>query len=111
MVMTNKKRGNTMENKLTVDKEFMQLIPPLLEEEYRQLEQNILAKGKLLKSLAKERLKRAGGDKYGKKPPMSESSTTNEETGTVRKSLAKNAGVGQGTIQRYTQVMKRVAQH
>jgi len=31
-----------------VDREFMRLIPPLLEEEYRQLEQNILAKGKLL---------------------------------------------------------------
>jgi len=37
-----------MTNKLAVDKEFKQLIPPLLEEEYRQLEQNILAKGKCL---------------------------------------------------------------
>ena len=37
-----------MTHKLEVDKEFMRLIPPLLEEEYRQLEQNILAKGKLL---------------------------------------------------------------
>jgi len=37
-----------MTHKLAVDKEFMRLIPPLLEEEYRQLEQNILANGKLL---------------------------------------------------------------
>ena len=37
-----------MQNKLVVDKEFKQLIPPLLEDEYQQLEQNILAKGKCL---------------------------------------------------------------
>jgi len=40
-----------MTHKLEVDKEFMKLIPPLLEEEYRQLEQNILAKGKCLNAL------------------------------------------------------------
>ena len=37
-----------MVHNLTIDKEFMKLIPPLLEEEYRQLEKNILAKGKLI---------------------------------------------------------------
>jgi len=30
-----KKGGNIMKNRLVVDKEFMRLIPPLLEEEYR----------------------------------------------------------------------------
>ena len=37
-----------MTHKLIVDKDFMRLIPPLLEEEYKQLEKNVLAKGKLL---------------------------------------------------------------
>ena len=37
-----------MSHKLEIDKEFMQLIPPLQEEEYLQLEQNILTRGKLL---------------------------------------------------------------
>ena len=37
-----------MTHKFAVDKEFMELIPPLLEEEYQQLKQNILAKRKLL---------------------------------------------------------------
>jgi len=40
-----------MTHKLEVDKEFMRLIPPLLEQEYKQLEQNILDKGKLLNQI------------------------------------------------------------
>jgi len=40
-----------MTNKLTVDKEFMQLIPPLQEEEYQQLKQNILSKRKCLNAI------------------------------------------------------------
>ena len=36
---------------LIIDNEFRQLIPPLLEEEYKQLEQNILAKGKCLNKI------------------------------------------------------------
>jgi len=163
-----------MTHKLAVDKEFMQLIPPLLEEEYRQLEANILSKGKclnaillwdgiivdghnrfyicmahgiefevkdmhfvsraeaklwilenqlgrrnltdaarialalkkegLLKSMAKER-QTLGGKHKGKL--MTKSSTASEESGTVRKSLAKEAGVGQGTLQRYAQIMEQ----
>jgi len=53
-----------MVNKLEVDKEFMQLIPNLLEEEYR-LKKNIFAKGKLLKALAKKR-QTLGGKHRGK---------------------------------------------
>jgi len=37
-----------MTHKFEVDKEIMQLIPPLSDEEYQQLEQNILSEGKLL---------------------------------------------------------------
>ena len=37
-----------MTHKLVLDKEFMRLIPPLLDEEYHQLEKNILAEGKCL---------------------------------------------------------------
>ena len=165
-----------MTNRLAVDKEFMQLIPPLLDEEYKQLEQNILAKGKclnaillwdgmivdghnrfyicmkhgiefevkdmhfdsreeaklwilenqlgrrnltdaarialalrkeeLLKRLAKERQSRAGGDKSRAGALFTKSSTTAKESINVEKSLAKEAGVGQGTLQRYAQIMK-----
>jgi len=55
----------------------------------------------LLKALAKEKLKRAGGDKYGNETLMTKSSTADKQAGTVRESLAKNTGVGQGTLQRY----------
>ena len=161
-----------MTHKLAVDKEFMRLIPPLLEEEYRQLEQNILAAGKLLnpiilwdgiildghnrfyicmehgiefevkdmefdnrdqaklwilenqlgrrnltdaariqlalkkeellKGLAKERLKRAGGDKYGNKTPLPKSSTPSIH---VQRDIAKNANVSKGSLVRYMQIM------
>ena len=166
-----------MANKLAVDKEFKQLIPPLLEEEYRQLEQNILAKGKclnpiilwdgiivdghnrfyicmahgiefevkdvyfesrkeaklwilenqmgrrnltdaarielalckeeLLKGLAKERLSRAGGDKYGNKTPMFKSSTEDEQSGTVRKAIAKEANVSETNLFRYKKIVEQ----
>ena len=164
-----------MTNRLAVDKEFMRLIPPLLEEEYRQLEQNILATGKLLnpiilwdgsildghnrfyicmehgiefevkemyfesredaklwilenqlgrrnltdvarielalkkegllKAIAKEKLKRAGGDKYGNETPLSKSSTASEKPVHVQKKLAKEARVGEATLFRYKQIM------
>ena len=166
-----------MTHKFEVDREFMQFIPPLTEEEYKQLEQNILARGKLLnpillwdgiivdghnrfyicmehgiefevkemefdsredatlwilenqlgrrnlsdaarielalkkedmlKKLAKENLKRAGGDKYGKETPLSLSSTANKKTVHVQKSLAKEAGISEGTFFKYKQVMEQ----
>jgi len=165
-----------MTHKLMVDKEFMRLIPPLLEEEYRQLEQNILAKGKLLnpillwdgkivdghnrfyicmahkiefevkemyfdsreeatlwilenqlgrrnltdaarialalrkkellREMAKENQSRAGGDKYGNETLFTKGSTKGETPVNVHKTLAKEARVGHGTLQRYDRIMK-----
>jgi len=43
-----KKGGNTMTHKFEVDREFMRLIPPLSEDEYKLLEQDILSRGKIL---------------------------------------------------------------
>ena len=150
-----------MTHKLIVDKDFMRLIPPLLEEEYNQLEKNVLAKGKLLnpillwdgiivdghnrfyicmehgiefevkemefdsrddaklwilenqlgrrnltdvarielalrkeemlKMLAKEKLKAAGGDKYGNKTPLAKSPEGNEKRVNIRETIAKGA--------------------
>ena len=166
-----------MENKFAVDKEFMRLIPPLSEEEYRQLEQNIRSNGKLLnpiilwdgvivdghnrfyicmehgiefevkdmhfgsrdeaklwilenqlgrrnltdvarielalrkeemlKALAKEKLKAAGGDKYGKKTPLAKSPENKEEPVNVRESLANVAGISGRTLAMYMKVSEQ----
>jgi len=163
-----------MENRLVVDKEFMRLIPPLLEEEYKQLEQNILAEGKLLnpiilwdgiivdghnrfyicmkhgiefelkdmhfdsreeaklwilenqlgrrnltdaarielalkkeellKRLSKERQK-LGGKRKGKL--LSKSSTETEKPVHVQKAIAKKAGISEGTLFMYKQIMEQ----
>jgi len=166
-----------MTNKLTVDKEFMQLIPPLQEEEYQQLKQNILSKRKclnaiilwdgtiidghnrfyiciehgiefevkdmhfdsredaklwilenqlgrrnltdaarieltmskveLLRAKAKEKLRRAGGDKYGNKTPLSESSLANEQPVHVRKAISKESGVSEHNLSLYKQIKEQ----
>ena len=117
---------------LIIDNEFRQLIPPLLEEEYKQLEQNILAKGKclnkiilwgrrnltdaarielalkkegLLKDLAKKNLSAAGGDKYGKETPFTKTSTATNEPVNVEKSLAKEAKVSETSLFHYKQII------
>ena len=162
---------------LRVDAEFMRLIPPLMEEEYRQLEQNILAKRKclnpiifwnglivdghnrfyiciehgiefevkemhfdsredaklwilenqlgrrnltdaarielamskaeLLKEKAKERLKQAGGDKYGKETPLIESPLAKEEPINVRKAVAEEAGISERNLYLYNQIKEQ----
>jgi len=63
-----------------------------------------LKKEELLKRLAKENLKRAGGDKYGKKTPLPISSTASVH---VQRDTAKQANVGKGTLVRYKQVMEQ----
>jgi len=172
-----KKGGSTLKNRLAIDKEFKELIPPLLEEEYRQLEQNILAKGKclnpiilwdgiivdghnrfyiciehgiefeveemefgsreeaklwiiknqlgrrnltdaarielamskaeLLRTKARERQSRAGGDKYGNETLSSESSKVNKEPVDVRKMISKEAGVGEYNLSLYKQIKEQ----
>jgi len=162
---------------LRVDAEFMRLIPPLMEEEYRQLEQNILAKRKclnpitfwnglivdghnrfyvciehgiefevkevhfdsredaklwilenqlgrrnltdaarielamckaeLLKERAKERLRQAGGDKYGNETPLSESPLANEEAVHVRKAVSKESGISEHNLSLYKQIKEQ----
>ena len=62
-----------------------------------------LCKEELLKELAKERQK-LGGQHKGKL--MTKSPTSEKQSGTVRGSLASEAGVGQGTLQRYKQIME-----
>jgi len=166
-----------MTHKLIVDNEFRRLIPPLLEEEYRQLEQNILAKGKclnpillwdgmivdghnrfyicmehgiefevtdmhfdsredaklwilknqlgrrnltdaarielamkkaeLLRVKAKENQSSAGGDKYGKKTLLSESLKVDKEKMHVQKAIAKEAGISEGNLYMYKQIMEQ----
>ena len=158
-------------SKLQIDQEFMRLIPPLTEEEYRQLEANILAKGKcenaimlwdglivdghnrfyicvehgiefemediqfasreeaklwilenqlgrrnltdaarielalskaeILREMAKER--QSEGGKY-KGKLLTKSSKVDGERINVQKTSASEAGVGQGTLQRYEQI-------
>jgi len=64
-----------------------------------------LKKEELLKSLAKEKLSRAGGDKYGKKTPLFKSSTKSDKPLHVRKALAKEADVSETSLFRYNQIM------
>jgi len=52
-----------------------------------------LKKEEFLKATAKERQKRASGDKYGKETLMTKSSTADGQPGTVRKAVAKEANV------------------
>jgi len=66
-----------------------------------------LKKEKLLKELAKEKLKRAGGDKYGNETPLTKSSTASEKPAHVRKNLAKKAQVSETMLFRYKQIMEQ----
>ena len=65
-----------------------------------------LRKEEMLKSLAKEKLKAAGGDKYGNKTPLTESSTEHVKPINVREAIAKEAGVSEGNLGYYRQIMK-----
>ena len=158
-------------NQPQADPEFKALMPPLTDEEYQQLEQNILAhrkcndaillwngvivdgfnrfcvcvthgitfevkemdftsrgdakiwiienqlgrrnlnaaarielalcKAEVLREKAKERLSKGGGDK---KSPFTKKTTLPEDSINVEKTIAENADVGQGTLQRYMQI-------
>ena len=159
-----------------IDPEFAALIPPLSPEEYRQLEQNILAykkcrdaivvwgdiivdghnrfricaehgitfeikemdfdsrdeamlwildnqlgrrnlsdamrielaisKSHLLREQAKANLTRGGRSKTGEKKPLSEVSNGEGGPINVRKAIAKEAGVSEGTVHGYRQISK-----
>ena len=60
----------------------------------------------IFEAQVKENMSSNGGDKKSKKSPVTKTPNPMENTGRVQERLAKEAGVGQGTQQRYDQIMK-----
>ena len=66
-----------------------------------------MCRAEMLREKARENLSRAGGDKINTKPPLSKSPQLIDAPVHVRKSIADEAGVSEGTMHNYMEVTKQ----